>query len=245
MLMPANELLQNLLALFFLVFGSLLGSFCNVVILRMSSKTSVIFPPSSCPKCGHRLHAIDLLPIFSWLSLRGKCRYCQVAISWQYPVVELCIALLLAGSYLSVGLNLKFIALAGKAVIWFVATVIFIRREVLEPGPYIWPAMIFILFNFPLHGCPFLSLPVKAAPLIAFIIAAIASFRLKYLTYSAWAGLTFLFLFALAPRLGFYAAAPVALVAVAAALFPARTQLFERIFAGLQLTAIVTMIFYG
>ncbi len=239
--MPAQELLQNLLTIFFLVFGSLLGSFCNVVILRMSSRTSVIFPPSACPKCNHRLHAGDLLPVLSWLMLRGKCRYCQAPISWQYPVVEASIAIILAASFRQAGLSLAFIALASKAVIWFVATVIFIRREVLEPGPYVWPAMIFILFNFPLHGCPFLSLPVKVAPLIAFAIAALATFRTKFATLPAWAGLSFLFLFAMAPRFAFAPAIFVGAAALIAAIFPEKNWP-ERIFAAIQLTGIAAMI---
>lgn len=242
--MAAQELLQNLLTLLFLVFGSLLGSFCNVVILRMSSGTSVIFPPSACPKCNHRLHASDLLPVLSWLFLRGRCRYCQAPISWQYPVVEAIIATILATSFLKAGLSLAFIALASKAVIWFVATVIFIRREVLEPGPYIWPGMIFILFNFPLHGCPFLSLPVKAAPLIAFALAALATFRIKYETFSAWVGLGFLFLFAMAPKFGFMPAFVVAAAAIIAALFPQKNWP-ERIFAAIQISGIAAMIAFA
>ena len=242
--MPANELLQNLLTLMFLVFGSLLGSFCNVVILRMSSKTSVIFPPSSCPKCNHQLHAQDLVPVFSWVFLRGKCRYCQAPISWQYPVVEACIATLLALSFIKSGLNLSFIALGSKAVIWFVATVIFIRREVLEPGPYLWPALIFILFNFPLHGCPFLSLPIKAAPLMAISIAAIATFRRNYDSINAWTGLSFLFIFALSPKLGFWAVLPLAIMAVANTIF-VRSTIPERLFATAQIAAILGMIYFA
>lgn len=239
--MPAQELLQPLFALFFLIFGSLLGSFCNVVILRMSSKTSVIFPPSACPKCDHRLFAGDLIPVLSWLFLRGRCRYCSAPISWQYPVVEAIIAVILATSFLKTGLSLAFIALASKSVIWFVATVIFIRREVLDPGPYIWPAMIFILFNFPLYGCPFLSIEIKAAPLIAFAIAALASFRTDYDSFSAWAGLSFLFMFALSVKSGFLAVVPLAVIAIFSALFPKKNWP-ERIFAAIQIAGIAAMI---
>ncbi len=237
--MPHNELLQNLLTVFFAVFGSLLGSFCNVVILRMASGTSVIFPPSSCPKCTHQLHAGDLIPVFSWLLLRGKCRYCQAPISWQYPVVEASIAAILALSFLKTGLNLSFIAMASKAVIWYVATVIFIRREVLEPGPYILPTMIFILFNFPINGCPFLSLPVKAAPLIAFMIGTIATFKQKYEIFPAWAGLSFLTIFALAPRMGFYSAI---IILVPAVLSIFKPDAAEKIFAAMQMAAILAML---
>lgn len=52
-----------------------------------------------CPDCGHRLSAKDLIPLFSWLALKGKCRYCQRPISTQYPLVELLSGLLFAWSY--------------------------------------------------------------------------------------------------------------------------------------------------
>jgi prepilin signal peptidase PulO-like enzyme (type II secretory pathway) len=235
--MTNQELLHNLLTVFFFVFGSLLGSFSNVVILRMSSKTSVIFPPSSCPKCGHQLHAIDLVPVFSWLFLRGKCRYCSAAISWQYPLVEATIATLIALSFYKTGLSLDYIALAGKSVIWFVACVIFIRREVLEPGPYLWPAMIFVLFNFPIGGCPFLSLPIKIAPLAALAFGAIASFRINYETFWAWAGLSFLMIFALAAGFAFLPLIPLAVISVVAAALPGN-RIVERLFATMQIAAI-------
>jgi prepilin signal peptidase PulO-like enzyme (type II secretory pathway) len=62
----------NLFTLAFFVFGSLLGSFSNVVIFRMASGASVIFPPSACPKCNHRLSATDLFPVISWLFFDGQ-----------------------------------------------------------------------------------------------------------------------------------------------------------------------------
>lgn len=240
--MTHNELLHNLLTFFFFTFGSLLGSFSNVVILRMSSGTSVVFPPSACPKCNHQLHAIDLMPVFSWLFLRGKCRYCQAPISWQYPVVEATIATIVGLSFYKCGLSLNFIALASKSVIWFIATVIFIRREVLVSGPYVWPAMIFILFSFPIGGCPFLSLPIKVAPVIALSIGAIASYRLKFATLNAWAGLSFLFLFSLAPKFGFYPVIPISIAAVLALVFP-NNRLLERLFCAIQIAAIFLVLY--
>lgn len=53
-----------------------------------------------CPSCQHQLSAKDLVPVLSWLSLGGKCRYCRAPISWQYPAVELALAGLFVGSYL-------------------------------------------------------------------------------------------------------------------------------------------------
>jgi leader peptidase (prepilin peptidase) / N-methyltransferase len=74
---------------FAFLLGSLIGSFSNVLIWRIPRKESVAFPPSHCPNCDHRLGVLDLFPVFSWLYLRGKCRYCAHPISSRYPIIEL------------------------------------------------------------------------------------------------------------------------------------------------------------
>ena len=96
--------------------GLLVGSFLNVVILRLPKRlehdwrsqarellgheqNGEVAPPdlvrtgSHCPSCKHKLAALDNIPLVSWLALRGRCRYCGVRISWQYPLVELLTAL--------------------------------------------------------------------------------------------------------------------------------------------------------
>jgi len=84
------------LLMFALVIGLLFGSFANVVIYRLPNKKSIIKPPSACPVCGKRLTVIELVPIFSWVFLGGKCRWCKVKISARYPTVELLCGLLYA-----------------------------------------------------------------------------------------------------------------------------------------------------
>jgi prepilin signal peptidase PulO-like enzyme (type II secretory pathway) len=69
------------------VFGLVVGSFLNVVINRLRLKQS-LGGRSHCPHCKHELNALDLVPLFSFLFLGGKCRYCGKPISWQYPAVE-------------------------------------------------------------------------------------------------------------------------------------------------------------
>jgi leader peptidase (prepilin peptidase) / N-methyltransferase len=76
------------------VFGLVIGSFLNVVIARVPAKRSVVNPPSACPGCDHQLTARDLVPVFSWLLLRGRCRHCSMRISARYPLVELLTAVL-------------------------------------------------------------------------------------------------------------------------------------------------------
>lgn len=71
------------------VFGSLVGSFLNVVIYRIPLKRSIISPPSACTGCGMRIKGYDNIPVLSWLLLRGQCRSCKATISTRYPIVEL------------------------------------------------------------------------------------------------------------------------------------------------------------
>lgn len=78
----------------FIFFISLfLGSFYNVVGLRTLSGEKISLPPSHCTSCNHRLSPLDLVPLFSWLFLRGKCRYCKEKISPIYPFGELLTAI--------------------------------------------------------------------------------------------------------------------------------------------------------
>lgn len=74
--------------LFIFFLGLFVGSFLNVVLYRLPKRETVVFKPSYCPSCKHKLTPIELVPIFSYLIQRGKCRNCQKAISWQYPLVE-------------------------------------------------------------------------------------------------------------------------------------------------------------
>lgn len=70
------------------LFGLCLGSFLNVLVWRLPQQLSLIRPASSCPDCGEPLRRRDLIPVFSWMMLRGCCRSCQVWISVRYPLVE-------------------------------------------------------------------------------------------------------------------------------------------------------------
>lgn len=85
------------------VFGSVIGSFLNVVILRTPLHQSIVTEPSHCFSCGHRLAWYDMFPIFSWLFLRGKCRYCGAKISPRYMIIEATTAVLYCLAYLVFG----------------------------------------------------------------------------------------------------------------------------------------------
>jgi leader peptidase (prepilin peptidase) / N-methyltransferase len=73
--------------------GALIGSFGNVVVHRWPRGESVVRPRSRCPRCGHELSPLELVPVLSWLVLRARCRSCGLPISARYPVVEAAFAL--------------------------------------------------------------------------------------------------------------------------------------------------------
>ncbi len=77
-----------ILSVFVFILGLFIGSFINVCIHRLPIKESIVFPFSYCPSCKTPIKAYDNIPIISFLWLRGRCRACQSAISWRYPIVE-------------------------------------------------------------------------------------------------------------------------------------------------------------
>ncbi len=78
-----------ILAIFVFILGLCIGSFLNCVIYRLEKKQSFIKGRSYCPHCKHTLIWSDLIPVFSFLFFKGKCRYCKKKISIQYPIVEI------------------------------------------------------------------------------------------------------------------------------------------------------------
>lgn len=87
MLSELNLFTTFLLIIAFL-YGIVIGSFLNVCIYRIPKKENIATERSHCMSCGTQLKWYDLIPLFSWLFLRGKCRYCKAKISVQYPLVE-------------------------------------------------------------------------------------------------------------------------------------------------------------
>ncbi len=142
----------NLLIDFFIfIFGLCIGSFLNCVIYRLEQKKS-LKGRSFCPYCKHTLSWSDLVPVFSLLFLRGKCRYCKKKISVQYPLVEIATGVLFvlilsfgdvgfpAGSPTSVG------SLLNIAFLFYVASVLIIvfvydLKHYLIPDKILFPAI--------------------------------------------------------------------------------------------------------
>ena len=94
---------------FVFIYGLLFGSFLNVCIYRIPIGKSIVFPPSSCTKCGHKITWYENIPVFSWFFLRGKCSGCGEKISLIYPVIELLNAVLYLFAFLKFGLHPRLI----------------------------------------------------------------------------------------------------------------------------------------
>lgn len=82
------------------IFGAVLGSFYNVVAYRLPKEQSLIHPSSHCPNCNHKLGPSELIPIFSFLFQKGKCKNCHQKISWFYTIFEFLTGLLFMFCYL-------------------------------------------------------------------------------------------------------------------------------------------------
>lgn len=141
---------------FLVVVGLCLGSFVNAFTWRLheQSKTtdkkklkelSISKGRSKCTHCGHQLAAKDLIPVLSWLSLSGKCRYCKKPISWQYPLVELAGAVLLVASYIwwpyaiESSLEIALFGLWAVIATGFLALTVYDARWYLLPDKIVFP----------------------------------------------------------------------------------------------------------
>ena len=94
--------------IYLFVLGSVLGSFYNVVGLRVPLNQSIVKPRSHCSSCDRTLTAIDMVPVISYLGLRGKCRSCGAKVSPIYPVIELVTGLLFMLAFYHFGFTAEF-----------------------------------------------------------------------------------------------------------------------------------------
>lgn len=104
--------MQSFLYIIIFIFGLVVGSFLNCVIYRLEINQSFLSGRSYCPNCKHKLGFFDLIPVFSFVFLKGRCRYCRQRISLQYPLVEITTGIL----FLLIGLQF----LNGSMVLWLI-----------------------------------------------------------------------------------------------------------------------------
>jgi len=130
-----------MLSLYFGIVGAAVGSFLCVCIDRLPSGHSITYPPSHCPACGHRLAARDLVPILSYLSLGGRCRYCGDAIPWRTLSVEVTTGLIFALLWRHYGMGIPFILALVYCCFLIVVAFIDLEHQII-PNRVIYPAIV-------------------------------------------------------------------------------------------------------
>lgn len=126
--------------LFLIVFlyGIVIGSFLNVCIYRIPKEENLVTVGSHCMECGHRLRWYDLFPLFSWLFLKGRCRYCGARISVQYPMVEALNGILYVFVFAVNGWNVD-------SILWCVLTSALIVLSVIDHRTMMIPTAVDIV----------------------------------------------------------------------------------------------------
>ncbi|WP_018247719.1 prepilin peptidase [Orenia marismortui] len=126
--------------------GLLIGSFLNVVIYRLPKNQSIVWPGSHCPKCQEDLKAIDLIPVFSFVFSKGKCRYCQTKISYQYPLVELITAIFSLGVYLKYGFSTHFFIYNILIFLLIISSFVDLKYQII-PNKITYPGVVIALLT--------------------------------------------------------------------------------------------------
>jgi leader peptidase (prepilin peptidase)/N-methyltransferase len=137
----------------FIFLGTVVASFLNVCCDRLPVGESLVYyPPSHCPACQRRLGAKDLIPVFSYLWLRGRCRYCQAPIPRRILGVEVGTGVLFGLAYWHYGLSLELLVTLVYSCIFIVLLVIDLEHQLIL-NKVVYPAMVLalllsILFSF-------------------------------------------------------------------------------------------------
>ena len=124
----------------FVLLGMMVASFLNVCADRLPAKQSLVYPPSHCPACSRRLAAKDLIPVFSYLWLRGRCRYCKAPIPKRVLWVEIATAALFGLAYWQYGLGIE-LAIALFYISLFMVILVIDLEHGLILNKIVYPAL--------------------------------------------------------------------------------------------------------
>lgn len=98
--------METIALIFSILFGLCLGSYATALSYRVPRGISMVRKSrSACPACDHNLSVMDLVPVFSWLFLKGRCRYCRAPIGWRYPLIEFSTAALCVAFFYAFGMT--------------------------------------------------------------------------------------------------------------------------------------------
>lgn len=130
------------------ILGLIIGSFLNVVIYRLPQGESIVYPSSKCPNCGHKLSPLELIPVFSYLLLRGKCKSCGANISIRYPIIELSTGIIFIINYLFLSNLIILIAGLIFSSLLIVLTMIDFDHQLLPDKLTLGGLVVGLIFSF-------------------------------------------------------------------------------------------------
>jgi leader peptidase (prepilin peptidase) / N-methyltransferase len=148
-----------------------LGSFMNVVAVRVPLRRSVLRPSSACISCGTVIAWYDNVPVVSWLLLRGRCRSCGTRISPVYPAVELATAGLVAGCFVAFGLSGEAFVAAFFCVVLVVLSAIDLGHRIVPNRIVVPAALVVLVAQTALEPSPEWALGALAASGFLFLAA--------------------------------------------------------------------------
>lgn len=129
------------------IFGIFIGSFLNVCIYRIPKGESIAYPPSHCPACSYGIKFYDLIPIFSYLFLRGKCRSCGEKISIRYPLIETLTGIIYVLCYLKFGIGIELLKSVLLSSILIITAFIDLEYNIIPLKLMIFGAISGIILN--------------------------------------------------------------------------------------------------
>ena len=166
----------------FVVLGLAVGSFLNVCIDRLPAGQSIVRGASHCPNCQHLLAPMDLVPVFSYLWLRGRCRYCRASIPVRVPLVEMATGVLFGFLYWKFGLGVELGIALAYASILLVISVIDLEHQLIL-NVVVYPALPLAL------ALSLLSPDPTIARAVLGFMAGVAAVSLPFLIYRQGMGM--------------------------------------------------------
>ena len=165
--------MKTLMYIIFFILGTVLGSFYNVVGFRLSNNGSLIKPKNSyCPSCHHKLSYKDLVPILSYVFLKGKCRYCKNKISIFYPVIELFTGILFTVCYHSFNISYDLIIVLTLVSLFSIIIVSDLNFYIIPDEVTITAGIIILITN---------ALKYGFVPSLTYVLYGIICFLFMYL----------------------------------------------------------------
>ena len=167
-----------MLTVFFFTFGALVGSYLNVLILRLPKEEDTIFTPSHCPVCKKNLHWYMNIPILSYTFFRGKCHYCKAKISPQYPLIELIttlMAIIIKPKYLDFDSFYFFFFYFSIFCVFLVHFIIDLRHKILPDS-----LNVYLLFTFAAYAFFYKTFMFS---ILGFLIGLLFPLSVAYIFY--------------------------------------------------------------